>query len=88
MKTRIATTTAAALSLVLGELLITAAAHAATPFGAQAGGEPPTLTNDALQPAGDAAGQLALGIALLAAGLLVAVVTLAVHARRARPAHA
>ena len=39
----------------------------------------PTLTNDVGQPGGDAGWQLPLGLGLLAAGLLIALVTFAAH---------
>ena len=64
--------------VVLTALLVSASGVAAAPAWAAAT-QIPTLTNDVGQPSGDAGWQLPLGIGLLVAGLLIALVTFAVH---------
>jgi hypothetical protein len=72
--------TARIAPVALTALLISAlsGAVAAAPAWAAAT-QIPTLTNDVGQPSADAGWQLPFGIALLVAGLLIALVTFAAH---------
>ena len=75
------THTARIAQVALTALLVSASGVAAAPAATQI----PTLTNDVGQPSAGAGSQLPFRIALLVAGLLIALVTFAAHRRQRVP---